>query len=325
MTSLNQGLSIVLVYLGNNPPKYVGSNLSYMKNQFPDADIWLITDSHRTKRKFEKSGHQVWLFEDSDKYWTSIHEGMDFPREFRNGFWFLTLKRFKALEVFMGEHPSSIIHVEADVLLMPNFPFNYFLSIKKELAYPMVGPGYAIASTLFIRDIRAIASFNYFIEEQTLDSAHDIDMTLLFKYQRRFPERVEILPSGPAFDGHAFGYFDGAAFGTYLLGQDPRNFRGMTLKYSPIEWHIDKIQVLDFEVNGQSLIAIVHDTQTPIYSLHIHSKNPNLFKIRSLTKSLNKSIVQHSLGPRKIIAPRVLLPILHASLKRRIRRAIRAN
>lgn len=318
----DQQLNIALVYLGNRLPKYVRENLKYLSNTFAQANVWLITDSQETKKKIEKSGFNAWLFMDSDSYWTEIAQKMNFPSEFRRGFWFLTLKRFKALEIFMNDHKDPLLHVEADVFLMPSFPIEGILRITKEMAFPIVGSGYAIASTLFMRDYDAIEKFNRFVEKQTKVNTNAIDMTLLFEYWKNFPERVEILPSGPDHEGNGSGYFDGAAFGTYLIGQDPRNLRGYTLKYSPIEWHSDKVQHFEYQISGQSLLVGNDGIEKPLYSLHVHTKNPKLFKQSNLINELNLAIKEHTKGARKVLTPRVLFPILIAAIQRRIKRIL---
>ncbi len=320
MHTEDQQIDITLVYLGNKLPKYVCSNLEYLSNTFPQANVWLITDSQRTKKNMEKSGIKTWLFTDSEAYWSEISHGMNFPPEFRNGFWFLTLKRFKALEMFMKDRTGPILHVEADVFLMPNFPIMEILRIEKEMAFPVVGSGYAIASTLFIRNFESVKKFNVFVEEQTKINGNAIDMTLLYDYQKSFPNRVEILPSGPSSDGSMSGYFDGAAFGTYLIGQDPRNYRARTLKYSPIEWHVDKVQDFEYRIIDEALYVRSGETERPLYSLHLHTKNPKLFEHRLLMKSLRTAITQHANGSRMVLAPRVLWPVLIAAIHRRLRR-----
>jgi hypothetical protein len=313
-------IDITLVYLGNKLPKYVRANLQHLSNTFPQANVWLITDSQRTKENIEKLGIKTWLFTDSDVYWSEINHGMNFPSEFRNGFWFLTLKRFKALEMFMQLRTGPVLHVEADVFLLPNFPIMEILRIEKDMAFPIVGSGYAIASTLFLRNFETVKKFNIFVEEQTKINENAIDMTLLYDYQKRFPDRVEILPSGPSSDSSMSGYFDGAAFGTYLIGQDPRNYRARTLKYSPIEWHVDKVQNFEYRIIDEALYVRCGQTESPLYSLHLHTKNPKLFEHHYLLKRLRVAITQHANGVRKVLAPRVLWPVLIAALHRRLKR-----
>lgn len=318
--SEDRQLDIALVYLGNRLPKYVSANLKHLSETFPQANVWLITDSQETKEKIAKSGIKTWFFTNSDVYWNEIKQGMNFPSEFRSGFWFLTLKRFKALEMFMKVRTGPVLHVEADVFLMPNFPIKEILKIEKEMAFPIVGSGYGIASTLFLRDLGTVKKFNSFVQEQTKINANAIDMTLLYEYQQSFPDRVEILPSGPSNEGHKSGYFDGAAFGTYLIGQDPRNFRGQTLKYSPIAWHADKVQDFEYRIIGESLYVQNGETEKPLYSLHLHTKNPRLFEHQYLMKILRIAITEHANGARKVLAPQVLVPVLIAALHRRLTR-----
>lgn len=245
---------------------------------------------------------------------------MNFPKDFRNGFWFLTLKRFKALEDFAINNLGKILQVEADVILLPNFPLQYFTHLEKDLAFPIVGTGYAIASTMFIRNANAITELNKFIERISTTNHNSIDMTLLYEYALEFPERVLILPSGPSFKGDASGYFDGAAFGTYLLGQDPRNFRGFTLKYSPVDWHLDKINELEIEIVEGVLMVNQDGRRIPVYSLHNHSKKIDFFSNRKLLKELNRAIQEHKLGPKKVFAQQALFSILTSAIIRRLRR-----
>jgi hypothetical protein len=165
-----------------------------------------------------------------------------------------------------------------------------------------------------------VRKFNVFVEEQTKINANAIDMTLLFEYQKSYPDRVEILPSGPSGEVSKSGYFDGAAFGTYLIGQDPRNYRAHTLKYSPIEWHEDKVQEFEYRIINEALYVRSGETERPLYSLHLHTKNPKFFEHRYLMKRLRKAITQHVNGARKVLAPRVLWPVLNAAFHRRLKR-----
>lgn len=322
MHSRNHDLNVVLVYLGDQLPTYVRRNLSYLRSQFPGATTWLITDSVRIERKFKNTDQKVWLYQDANNTWSDIQSKMNFPQEFRRGFWFLTLKRFKAIEEFMVENPNPVLHVEADVFLMPNFPLDDFKVIEKSMAFPIVGSGYAAASTLFIQNSSSIMDFNKYVEESTQKNPNAIDMTILHDYAITHSDKVQILASGPSFRGKTKGYFDGAAFGTFLVGQDPRNFRGMTIKYSPIDWHSDKVSELRFAMEGNSLVTVLHGVSTPVYSLHIHSKKASLFSIKGLGKALRKAIKEYEFGPKRILAPEVLIPLFSAALKRRFQKVI---
>jgi hypothetical protein len=295
MESERQKLNIVLVYLRNKPPKYVIANLRYLTKQFPNYKTWLITDLNSVKKELTPQGFNVWVYRDNNKAWREIYENMNFPKKFRGGFWFLTLKRFKALEEFMNENSESVLHVEADVFLMTNFPIEKISRIEKNLAFPLVGKDSAIASTLYIRNLMSLEHMNRFITSEAKKDINLTDMTALFRYSTTFPDFVTILPSGPASD--ASEYFDGAAFGTYLLGQDPRNRRGYSLKYSPVDWHSDKIENLDFKLERAELFVINGTTQTPIVSLHIHSKIKKLFTSAGMLEALKLQLKNTKTAP----------------------------
>jgi hypothetical protein len=316
----HKDVNIALVYLGNEPPRYLGSNLNHLKNIFPTSKVWLITDSKKIAEKFKKTGQKTWLLQNSSDYWTEISERLNFPIEFRKGVWFLTIKRFKAIEKFMSVHPGPLLHIEADVLLMPDFPIKYFTEIKKCLAFPIVGNGNAIASVFFVQNQKAICDFNDYIESAF--NGNSTDMTLLYDYQEKFPERVELLPSGPSSQGNIKGYFDGAAFGTFLLGQDPRNLRGISLKYSVVDWHADKMDELDFQIEGLSLMSISKGHKVPIFSLHVHSKRNKFFNTNGILKALNVAIKEYKLGPKKVLVPDVLPLLIYLAIRRRVRKIL---
>jgi hypothetical protein len=274
-------------------------------------------------RKYAEEGMNVWLYRDGKNAWNDIYQEMSFPKEFRNGFWFLTLKRFKALEVFMSEIAGNVLHVEGDVFLMPTFPLSEMQIIEEDLAFPIVGEGYAISSTLYIRSQNSIKLFNEFIEQKAKSDSNIIDMTALFDYSKKFPEKVQILPSGPATNPLARGFFDGAAFGTFLLGQDPRNRRGKSLKYSAIDWHSDKINELAFEIDGNQLFAIRNEIVTPIYSLHVHSKESKLFDEYGIFQGLSQALKEYKDGPKLVLKFGTLWNILPSALLRRLLKVVR--
>lgn len=320
MRSSYKSINIALVYLGNEPPKYLESNLNHLTYLFPTAMVWLITDSEKVVEKFKKIGLNAWLLQNSNEYWSEYRESLSFPLNFRKGFWFLTIKRFKALEIFMSHYPSPLLHVEADVFLLPNFPLNIFSDIKKGLAFPIVGQGNAIASTLFVQNLKAISDFNIYVES-TLNK-NSTDMTLLYDYQEKFPKRVERLPSGPSFQGNTDGYFDGAAFGTFLLGQDPRNLRGKSLKYSAVDWHADKVDQLDFLIEGKTLVSVNNGHKVPVFSLHVHSKRNQFFNTNGIFKALNVAMEEYKLGPKKVLVPEVLPLLFLYAIQRRVRKIL---
>jgi acetyltransferase-like isoleucine patch superfamily enzyme len=294
--------------------------MDYLRSTFENSNVWLVTDSKKIKKRIENRRHQVWLYEENNSLWTNIKLNMDFPMDFRNGFWFLTIKRFLALESFMRVEPNKALHVEADVFLMPNFPIKHFDELEQEMAFPIAAPDNGVASTLFIKNINAISNLNRYVEKISLANNQLSDMNLLYKYQQNYPARVKVLPSGPSNEEVSAGYFDGMAFGTYLLGQDPRNRRGWSLKYSAIDWHADKVENLEYCIEGESLYAKANGNKISIYSLHIHCKNSKLFNLENIKKELLKGAREHKYGPKKIFETRVIIPIIIASLRRRIRR-----
>jgi hypothetical protein len=307
-----KNMKIAYVYLGKSElPRYVLENLTNTKSKFPHLSFVFISDNPQSLKSIKKFGIETWQCSDQETLNSEALNSMEHPMEFRSGFWFNTLARFFALEEFMeSSGEQEVLQIEADVWLSPNFPFKKFENFSEKLAYPMESLGRGAASVLYIGSLQALKDFNSFckLELKSLSSA--TDMTLLGSYCENHPDRVIVLPSGqnPTFfkdftpryilsEGSSHvsyfgGVFDPLSYGMHLFGVDPKNYRGILKLFTDTPHHVLAVRTLEFIVIEEELYVVNNSLMTPIFNLHIHSKNMKIFKNISSISEIKRLIAK---------------------------------
>lgn len=303
-------MKVVYVYIGESKlPAYVLDNLSNTKSRFPEIDMVFISDNAISLKRVSDVGISVWQCKNQASSNSEAMKSMGHPMDFRSGFWFSTLARFFAIEEFMERNSENeILQIEADVWLAKNFPFERFIGLSKELAYPMESVNRGAASVLYVGSINAIKKFNSYCKEALKESPNSTDMTLLGEYLEDNPDSVIALPTAP--DESSFkdftpqelairssssynyfeGVFDPLTYGMHLFGIDAKNNRGILKLYSDTPIHILDIRKLDFETLKEEVIGKNNLQRFSIYNLHIHSKNRRIFRNTSSQREMNKLI-----------------------------------
>jgi hypothetical protein len=217
--------------------------------------------------------------------------------KFRNGYWRLTLERLFSLKYFQREFESSLLHLESDILLLPNFPFENIISYaEKSMMWSDCRTGEDSSALLYSPDSSTISKFieeacKFLIEKPDLT-----DMSLLYQIRKvskfdvkLFPTSALILDKELSSDKEVekkheslntlHGIFDSAALGMWLTGIDPRNDYGFTIagdsRHIIESKYISQPQFyrnIDFTNEGT-----IQADGLPVYSIHVHSKNPKLF------------------------------------------------
>jgi len=120
--------SIVFIHLGSKIPKYLLRNLERTQNLFPDYKIVLITN----KPNFSLESIFTYTFEENSRteiLFSKIEKNLNM--DFRKGYWKFTLQRIFALASYQNSYrDESVLHVESDVILLPNFPFDKLWAIE---------------------------------------------------------------------------------------------------------------------------------------------------------------------------------------------------
>lgn len=291
-------MKIAYVYLGESEiPRYVLENLTNTQKKFAQEELVFISDNPKSILIVENLGIEAWRCSNQATLNSEALNSMSHPMEFRSGFWFNTLARFFALEEFMeSSGENELLQIEADVWLSPNFPFSKFENFTIELAYPMESVARGAASVLYIGSIQAIKDFNNYCKLELRSSPDATDMTLLGSYCENHPDRVFVLPSGknstyfkdftPDYistegSSHASyfgGVFDPLTYGMHLFGVDAKNHRGILKLFGDVPIHVIGIHTLEFNLIDHELYVSKGSEVTPIFNLHIHSKNLKVFR-----------------------------------------------
>ena len=239
-------LEILFIHLGESPCQHLWLNLKRTAQLFPALQINLILDSKIHLKKVPTQINTIfWSDSTDDKYW-----GKNRDLIFRRGFWKHSINRLFALEFFhniIGE--KSILHIESDVILLPNFPWKD-VSQLDQLFWQPYNSQRDVASLVFSPSLETTAMLRQELMESLQANPLHTDMSILKEISMKenmsrkyFPILNRSLPSlrnqnyelhsrrFEEFENDDFleGIFDSAAIGMWLLGHDPRNTYGKFL------------------------------------------------------------------------------------------------
>ena len=332
---------LVFVYLGTTVPKYVTSNMRQVANRFPKYDLVFIGDDSKSCKKVSDLGFKTWQSPDPESAWELNRYSLSHNPNFRDGFWFKTLARFFALNEFLKTSPkNSCLLIESDVWVSPTFPMDKFENADFEIAYPLTTAKQGVASTMFVKSQLEMQHFLGFATAEVRRNPNSSDVTILAEYNKNFPERVLVLPSGPTNKlayNHGFQdlepylmskqtpfqnqIFDGSTWGQFLTGEDPRNSWGFRLIYHVQQHHAVNPSFFNFKHAQEKLIASNQGVEYVINSLHVHSKDTRVFlnegfvedRVSSYKGIENKEIVWKYLI--RFIPSRIRIELRHLSMK----------
>lgn len=329
-------MEIVFVHFGSPIPRYLQQNISRVCRLFPDKKITLITDSSVFTDNIDADvGIYAAKFDSTYSY---VNNLLNHPKDFRNNFWFTSLSRLMALCDYVNETHLSVLHIESDVLVSDDFPIDQFQGLDRPLAYTMLGDLRAVASIFFLRDAEAARHLRQYISDSVTQDPHATDMTILGDYQRNHPDFVRILASFPEarsefstlmteeirndfrYSFEKFdGYFDAADIGQFLMGDDPRNHRGVKIVRGKQKTsYLDPSAITYSYSNKRKFLNLESKNSEKIYSLHIHSKDPHVFNPKKTEKSLIKSVLNQKKPQYRKFILKVFLNSIIKSLRRRL-------
>jgi hypothetical protein len=319
--------SILLVYHGEVIPAYVFANLKYLKKHFKSNDIYFVSDNNYGLNRAARIGAIPIYHSLENEELISIKKSMSSDLSFRDGFWWKTSSRVIAVCDIVIKLNCPVLHLESDVVLFPNFPFEALDKLDHDLAFPLASENLGVASLLYLRDSRAAENLRkQFIQELKRDPLTN-DMKILGNIAKNHKSEISILPTVPILkppesvimlgisnnhyklisDNYVVfqGCVDGMAYGVYFLGEDPRNTRGyiklfqfnyetnINLTGTRISINVKDRKVICIEKNGQ---------RYKLYALHVHSKNLLAFNFTSLRLLLIFRSIQSKYGPRKSLS-----------------------
>jgi len=330
-------VNIVFVHFLSKPPKYLTLNIERTINLFPEHKIFLITDLDQSNFKIKGLNYHKYK---KEKNWTRLENLLTHDKTFRRNFWFLSVVRFLALADFMQERDAAILHIESDVIISSDFPFKLLSELESEFAFPIVNQDQAIASCLYIKNL---TSANY-LRDLTLTEAEKnsktTDMHILRVLSKIDRDIFKILPSAPLYKQEIInddkmyyenkksisyfkGVFDGVDIGMFLFGQDPRNKRGFTTVRKPTPGAYLDVSKQSLAMTDKRDFPDIYDLNSqkmiPIYTLHIHCKNRDLFNFTRSRSIISKAVHDSKNQPRTKFYLSVFVDSLKVSLIRRFK------
>ena len=330
-------MNIVFVHFGSKVPAHLARNLDRTIKLFRGNPVVLIT---MPDTRCPNINGLVRIDYSPDEYFRKISGKLSHPKDFRGNFWANTLTRFLALHDYMGEIREEFIHVESDVILAGDFPFEKISALQKPIAFPVVNQNQGIASVLYLRDQNASSELVKAIATEVESNSFTTDMLVLRSLHDRHPGSVQVLPTGPdaldAFNGNqndktvnnireslklVGGIVDGLDIGYFLFGEDPRNHRGKRILRSRLpEYYLNpKFLKFSYSDSRKFINVTTPSGEIPIYSMHIHSKDLRLFD-SILGQRVMKRAVRNSTDPIAFdFMPRIFLTSISISLYRKLR------
>jgi len=333
-------MDLVFVHFNTKLPQHLELNLERSLHIFPQINVHLLTDQDAG----HLSGTRLRIHHLSQDYrWQEMNSSLVHPKDFRGNFWLTSLARFFALSDFAAIHNEPFLHIESDVLISSDFPFEMLNKLNYDLAFPIVSNSQAIASTLFIRNHSAAKLLaNYSLKCAREDSS-TTDMHVLYKLLCQFPDVATVLPSAfsdsqsletlschkKVIDSEVYfkAAFDGFDFGRYLFGDDPRNARGFsTLRRKDPNSFLDVSKLMLATTGNRAFPSIrdnINGELIPLYSLHIHSKKLSMFRVGKGDLLIRRAVEDFSLPPRKIFVFRVFCKSTMQAIRRRIKKMLK--
>jgi hypothetical protein len=337
-------MPLILVYLGHKIPSYVLVNLKNLRRQFPHQHIVLITErysliSESTKTELNLEVYVYTKNENLHDLELSKHHDLSF----RNGYWSQTINRILAfLDYQIEKRLDRVLHIEADMALMPNFPFEA-IAPTEVIVWGYYNEQRDVGALIFVPGAKDAEWLRDAIVKTWKQHPDFTDMQLLKEISNSHKDRISYWPSGLSMASNVNslvnvselkliskrqvnvgGIIDVAAIGMWLCGIDPRNNRGKKIHFSNSfisngdSW-VDP-SVLKYIFHEKEIISIgTAFGEVPLYALHNHSKNEKYFgKFRGrYLARLYSNFVRRGV-PITRISPRSFLLLASESILRRI-------
>lgn len=283
----NMPTNLVFVHLGKKLPDHLLLNLERHVSLFPYVETTLITNSIIKKNSVPNS-IKLWNYEKS-----SDSDFLNSNREinFRSGFWRYSLERFFALVHYHEQFPSKrILHIESDILLMPNFPWNK-LSQLDSLTWNCYNDSLDVGALVLLPSLNHSQFLRDGILNQLALDPSINDMQALKRISTSKDFKVEYFPYSLDQDDPERnsklddfkGVFDGAPVGMWLVGQDPNNNFGKIVYHNSLLNQINQTYMnpVDYQYfmdhEGNLLLKDYSGKVLNLYNLHVHSKNLRIF------------------------------------------------
>ena len=294
-------MKLVLVYFGRKLPNYAIRNMKLLQGMFPDMQKTIILDTEKNTKIATKLGFESELISIRSSAFADI--GVYHDLAFRDGFWFTSLYRLIALCDYAIKENKPIIHMENDILLVPNFPFEAISKCSKPIWFQF-NEQRDVAAIIYLPCQNAATWLKTEIIKKIKTNPAHTDMTVLREIARDNQERVDYFPVAESATSEIFrsdvsastriknsegfekfnGIFDSAPIGMYFLGRDPRNHRGKLLRYLQLRESFVSAEKTNFNFDHKRMRLKINRVELPIFNLHVHSKLRRVFETNGLNQ-----------------------------------------
>jgi hypothetical protein len=282
--------AIVFIQIGNPLPKYACENIKRTTQLFAREQFFLVVDETVFKAVPEELRKMQNLTIFVSEIGKNAIGSIVSTKDFRQGFWQYTKLRLCTLRELHREYSQvSLLHIENDVLLLPDFltfPFNS-IQITSWLSHTEHDDSGAI---LFSPSSASTDNFvNKFIAEIANDGTNS-DMRILNRMSKTYPSEFGLLPT---LDSSVFSPqevlsskhsinngsgFDPAFLGIWMFGDDARNRFGLSKRFTFLGRGKAIIpELLEFDLQDNSLFFKQSNRMTKVLSIHVHSKKVEVF------------------------------------------------
>lgn len=312
-------------------------NLRRTRRLFPARKIVLISN----QKQLLPRRVSIFLY-NPGAIWNQIEVSLAHPKDYRNNFWMTSMARFLALVEYQEVVGKEVIHIESDVIVSCDFPFEKFQNLRESISFPIISDERGVASVLYLRDSKASAGLLETLMEELQRDVYTSDMLIL---GRHFLAEKPVcpLPIGPGgnlnyrkFTPQGIqsnwnstreefgGVFDGADVGIYFFGTDPRNSRGRSFlqREIPTEYGDAKQWQLEYSESRNFIDFVFGDLKIPLYCLHVTSKQLSMFRVK-LPKNLIKRRIRHSASEKSAIFFRIGFIQAANAIRRRTRKILK--
>lgn len=330
--------TLLFVHIGTPYPRYLLGNIERTREIFKNHKIALVGDESPELSWLQKNDVYFKMHEENAVFDAKFAFG-EFESNFRSGYWRYTLERLLSLEAYHCDFPDEkIIHLESDVILFPNFPFEQIDMLSKVTWMDHSSSG-DIATIVFSPSWFSSKEFStQLIEEYSNGGGSDMDVLLrLRKKSNDYATLPTLNEATQDFANTQFensthfsssevsqfpGIFDAAGLGMWISGVDPRNNFGFTVIHTRTLIDNGVIIVdpskMDFHLSQEGNLFIQKQGYgIPVYNLHVHSKDRDL--LSKNWKGKIEFLLAQRESKKMIIgfSPSILYNLVKLSLKNR--------
>ena len=326
-------MQICFVHLGDRLPRHLCLNLERINRIFPNIPLVIVGNSKAVEIFCENNGYPYFEYiatQAEESFLESIAHQQDF--KFRNGFWKFSLQRLFAASQFAQANLGPTLHIESDILILESFPFEKFEQNLARVSWQKFNESHDVASLLWFPSPDTANDFTDRILSLPAIESNTTDMTVLSLLAREHSELFDVIPSAGSeaqlnhrVDVHPdvttnsdkfSGYFDAAAFGMWLFGQDPRNYYGFSIRYQELPHSRVAPEGTGFRMTPDG--RCIDTFGNEVYSFHIHSKDGKLFKDVTSEKISEYIKTSNNLSKKRIFYFGGLLALLSDFRKRKM-------